>query len=293
VRLGVRRLALPIALVLGTGAACTANPRNASGDGGSGIGSDSGSGSGEGSDSGSGSGSGNVGTTYVYAHSASTLYRVDPDTLAITEIGAFGWPISFLPDQMTDLAIDSTGKLMGVSFTSVYEVDPMTAKTTRLSSNLRESFNGLSFVPASAVGGSGDDVLVGTRNSDGVVFQIDPTTGATTQVGNMGGAYVSSGDLVAVDNFGTVQTVPGGAATTGGDVLVRLAPSTFAATPIGTGTGFSNIWGVAYWKNKVYGFANGGEFVLIDPSTGSATLVTNNGVAWWGAAVTTIAPTIL
>jgi hypothetical protein len=105
----------------------------------------------------------------------------------------------------------------------------------------------------------------------------------------MGGMYVSSGDIVAVDSFGTVQTVPGGSS---GDVLVRLADGTFAATPIGTGTGFTDIWGLAYWKNKVYGFTNSGEFVLVDPSTGSATLVTNNGVAWWGAAVTTVAPVI-
>jgi hypothetical protein len=189
---------------------------------------------------------------------------------------------------MTDLAIDSTGLMIGVSFTTVYQIDPTTAKTTVLSANLGESFNALSFVPASAVGSSGADVLVGARNTDGVVFEIDPMTGATTQIGNMGGSYVSSGDLVAVDGFGMMQTVPGSSS----DQLVQLAPGTFAATPIGTGTGFSDIWGLAFWKGKVYGFTNTGQFVLIDPTTGDATLVTNNGVQWWGAAVTTVAPVI-
>lgn len=225
---------------------------------------------------------------YVYAHTWSALYRVDPETLAITLIGNFGWPASVVVDSMTDIAIDKQGRMIGVSFNSVYTVDPLTAKATLLSNALGGTFNGLSFVPASAVGGTGDDVLVGTRNSDGMVFRIDPATGVTTPVGDMGTGYMSSGDLVAVDGFGTVQTTPGASS----DVLVELAPQTFAATPIGSGTGFTQIWGVAYWKQQIFGFTNNGEFITIDPHTGIGTLVQGNGPMWWGAAVTTVAPII-
>jgi hypothetical protein len=138
------------------------------------------------------------------------------------------------------------------------------------------------------LGLTGDDVLVGTQNSDGKVFRIDPMTGSATEVGNMG-SYTSSGDLVAVAGFGTMQTVLG----SGSDKLARLAQQTFTATPIGAGTGYSEIWGIAYWKNKIYGFTNGGQFVLIDPSSGNAMMVTQTpGIAWWGAAVTTIAPVL-
>jgi hypothetical protein len=190
---------------------------------------------------------------------------------------------------MTDIAIDKTGDMIGVSFTSVYRVDPATAKTTLLTSNLQGMFNGLSFVPASALGETGDDVLVGTRNSDGKVFRVDPNTGATTQIGDMGGSFVSSGDLVAVNGFGTVQTVTGASH----DKLARLAPQTFTASTIGASdTGYGEIWGLAYWGNKVFGFTNGGAFITIDPATGVATLVTQNGLQWWGAAVTTLAPVI-
>jgi hypothetical protein len=234
---------------------------------------------------GSGSGSGDGGTVYVYAHTATALFRVDPDTLAITQIGPFVWPSG--TDTMTDIAIDKTGQMIGVSFTSVYRVDPTNAQTTLLTSSLAGSFNGLSFVPATQLGQTGDDVLVGTRNTDGMVFRVDPMSGATTPVGNMG-AFTSSGDLVAVEGFGTVQTVTG----TTNDRLARLAPQTFAATPIGTDTGFGQIWGVAFWKNKIYGFTNGGAFILIDPTTGVATLVSNTGMSWYGAAVTTLAPVI-
>lgn len=226
------------------------------------------------------------GQTYVYAHTSDALYRVDPDTLAITKVGAFGW--SSGSDQMTDIAIDKTGMMIGTSFTAVYRIDPTSAKAQQLSSALDQSFNGLSFIPAAQIGQTGDDVLVATRNEDGAVFRIDPTNGQTTQIGNMGGGLVSSGDLVAVANFGTVQTVIGSSS----DQLVKLAPNTFTATKTPMETGFSQIWGVAFWKNKIFGFTQGGDFILIDPTSGKGTLQQSGGPAWWGAAVTTLAPII-
>ncbi len=225
--------------------------------------------------------------TFVYAHTATELFRVDPDTFAITKIGPFQWSAG--DDQMTDIAIDKTGQIIGVSFNAVYRVDPGTAAATQLSASLDGLFNGLSFVPASTIGQTGDDVLVGTRASDGMVFRVDPMTGATTAIGNMGGAYMSSGDLVAVAGFGTVQTVPGDSS----DVLVTLAPTTFAATPAAMPTGYTDIWGVAFWKDKVFGFTNSGQFITIDPMTGVGTLISSSANAWWGAAVTTTAPVIL
>jgi hypothetical protein len=255
--------------------------------GGSGSGSGSGSG---GNGGGSGSGDGTI--VYVYAHSSSALYKVDPDTLAITKIGDFGWG-SVGSDVMTDIAIDKNGVMIGVSYDRVYKVDTNNAQTTMLSGNLGGTFNGLSFVPATQIGGvntSTDDVLVGTRNSDGKVFRIDPMTGAATQTGDKG-SYVSCGDLVAVDGFGTMQTLSNGFGS-GGDSLARLAQTSFSAAPVGGGTGFQSIWGVAFWKNKVYGFTNYGEFLIIDPMTGAAMLVEQTDVNWWGAAVTTIAPVV-
>lgn len=236
---------------------------------------------------GGGSGSNTPEVTYVYAHTSSTLYKVDPDTLAITRVGDFGW--SNGSDSMTDIAIDKAGVMIGVSYTAVYRVNATTAAATRLSTGLDGTFNGLSFVPAAMLGQTGEDVLVGTRNSDGLVFRIDPMTGSALQIGDMG-TFSSSGDLVAVTNFGTVQTADNGFSN---DRLVRLAPQTFAASAVGTDIGYADIWGVAFWKNKIFGFTNSGQFVTIDPNTGAGTLVQSNGPAWWGAAVTTSAPVIL
>ena len=92
------------------------------------------------------------------------------------------------------------------------------------------------------------------------------------------------------EGLGTLQTIDNGV---GNDRLAMLAPNTFTAQMIGSDTGFADIWGVAFWKDKVFGFTQSGQFITIDPTTGVGTLVQGNGPAWWGAAVTTLAPTIL
>src|SRR5690242_19919341 len=92
-------------------------------------------------------GGGDGGMAAVYAHSDSELYSIDPDTLKVTLVGPFQWPD--LSDQMTDIAIDKNGLMIGISYDKVYSVDVMTAKCTYLAP-LDRSFNGLSFVPATA-----------------------------------------------------------------------------------------------------------------------------------------------
>ena len=223
----------------------------------------------------------------VYAHSPDRLYRVDPETFVVTEVGPFVWPSDIVFDQMTDIAIDKSGVMIGVSFTRVFRVDPATATATFLAPLARQ-FNGLSFITPEAAGEA--EILIGA-SSDGSVWKIDPQTGATTQVGEYGGGYTSSGDIVSVDGFGTVATVKGGGGTNG-DWLAKLDPTTFAATPIGGGTGFSDIWGLGFWKGKVFGFSDASKVLLIDPANGTATELSTSSFAWWGAGVTTSAPII-
>jgi hypothetical protein len=225
----------------------------------------------------------------VFAHTATELFRVDPTTFNVTLVAPFSGDAA--GDSMTDIAIDSDGNMVGISYTTVYRIDSQTAVTQRAGTgSLPQMFNGLSFVPSIlAFGLEGPDVLIGSRNADGKIFQIDPATGQQTQIGDMGPGWQSSGDIVAVRDFGIVATTGG---TLGPDTLVRLAPSTFAATAIGTNTGWADLWGVGFWRGKVFGFAEGGAFVTVDTTTGQATLVENSGRAWWGAAVTTAAPVI-
>ena len=225
----------------------------------------------------------------VFAHTATELFRVDPATFAVTRVAPFTGDAA--GDSMTDIAIDSDGQMIGISYTRVYRIDAQTAVTERAGTGtLPQMFNGLSFVPSLlAFGVDGPDILIGSRNTDGKIFQVDPQTGGVTEIGDMGAGYTSSGDIVAVRDFGIVATT---GAAIGPDTLVRLAPTTFAATPIGSSTGWDDLWGIGFWKGQVFGFAASGAFVLIDTTTGAGTLVEDSGRAWWGAAVTTAAPVI-
>ncbi|MCA9671438.1 MAG: hypothetical protein KC503_37835 [Myxococcales bacterium] len=227
---------------------------------------------------------GPIGTEVVYAHSASELFEVNPDTLQVRSIGLFKWP-TLIPDQMTDIAIDRKGKMIGISFDRVYRVDPKTAACTELG-QLDRQFNGLSFV-ASAANDSAE-VLVASAQ-DGSLYRVNPDTGQSVIIGNYGGGLGSSGDIVSVRNFGTVATVTRPGSVT--DWLANINPDTGVATLIGD-TGVSDIWGLGFWKNKVYGFTEGRQFVLIDTTTGAATPSGTSQAPWWGAGVTTVAPVV-
>ena len=153
------------------------------------------------------------------------------------------------------------------------------------------------------------EILV-AANNDGDVFSIDPTTGDATSIGTYGfdpatGKKIgSSGDIVAVYGAGIYATVTVG--VTGADrdkpdFLAKIDPSNnWNAAPRPNDTGLDRIFGLAFWKGKVYGFVDvpdvgagrTGKFVSLDPNTGAAIELKNGGEAWFGAGVTTIAPIV-
>lgn len=235
----------------------------------------------------------------VFAHSGTTLYRIDITTLATTRIGDF---TNLGTQTMLDLAVDRDERMIGVTRDKIFEIDQTTAAATFLADfgGVR-GFSSLSFVPADPANPDGPEVLI-SANDQGVVYRIDiaGATATAVSVGSYGtqGATVigSSGDIVSVRGFGTVATVNVG---TGPDFLARLDPANgWRATVIGTGTGFDNIFGLGFWEGKLYGFvddgftAGTGAIVDIDPQTGAATLVRAGDIRWFGAGVTTEAPLI-
>lgn len=223
------------------------------------------------------------GESRVFAHTADQLFAVDPQTLSVTRLGVFKWP--GLSDAMTDIAVNRAGQITGISFSRVYRVDPATLVCTELAV-LTHPFVGLSYVNTAQEGG--DEVLLATA-STGEVFRVDPTSGTATPLGALGDGLGSSGDVVSVKHFGTLATVT--VQGSANDWLARVDPLTGRATLIGD-TGFARIWGLGFWKDQVYGFTDAAQFVLLDPVSGRASLVSAGGGAWWGAGVTTSAPVI-
>jgi hypothetical protein len=226
----------------------------------------------------------------VYAHSGSDLFSVDPETLKFSRVGPFLIPgatpsaqAKYLND-VTDIAIDRDGRIVGTTFDRLLEIDGKTAECKPIATlPVGRSFNGLSWIRTDA----GEERLLATT-LDGGVFRIDPATGITTTVGQLGAGLRSSGDLVSVASYGTLVTVSGPA----GDRLARVDPATGAATIIGE-TGFQKIWGLGFWGDRVFGFTNTGQFILVDPKTGAGKLVEEMpAYPFWGAGVTTSVPVI-
>ncbi|MBK8694733.1 MAG: hypothetical protein IPN17_21250 [Deltaproteobacteria bacterium] len=223
----------------------------------------------------------------VYAHTADSLYAIDPRSFTVTRVGDFIWPDG--PSQMTDLAINATGEAWGITFTSLYRVDLATARCTFVAPFAGAQFNGLSFIPGGEL--EPGEVLV-AANRNGAYVRVDPATGAIRQLGLYGADTGSSGDLVSVAGGGTFATIVDldvGFGEEPVEYLARIDPTNGRATRIGP-TGVTRTWGVGYWRSRVYGFTEGGAVVTLDITTGRATEVARNNVAWWGAAVTTIAP---
>ena len=232
----------------------------------------------------------------VYAHSGSKLYQINVQTLAPVEIGSM---TGLGTQSLTDLAIDKNDRMIGITLDKLYEVNATSGAATLISdlSASAQGFTSLSFVPMNLNDPSSTDILV-SANSVGEVFSIDAAAGTATKLGAYGtvaaGRVGSSGDLIAVRGLGIYATVNIGTDPTAQDYLARIDPATWTATPLGTGTGFNDIFGLGYWQGTIYGFVatsqTAGKMITIDPNTGKGTEVLNGAIRWFGAGVATDAP---
>ena len=227
----------------------------------------------------------------VYAHSASTLFSFDPRTNTVTRIGDFAVAGAFITPDMTDLAVDHSGHVYTCSYDAIYSVNATTAAATQLvslSGLASGNFNGLTFIPVGVLD-STQEVLVGAT-SNGEFYRVDLSSGAVTMIGQYSDGYGSSGDIVSVGGAGTFATVTRGDLDT--NLLVRVDVTNGHVTPIGTGIGFVNIYGLGYWRNRLYGFDNSGNLIDINIDTGVGTLIssTTGADSYYGAGVTTSAP---
>ncbi len=236
------------------------------------------------------------GGTSIYAHSADTLYKLDPKTLELSNVGAFGNTAGGTVTDMTDIALDKDGAMFGVSFNTLYKIDYKSGvHCTRLAS-LATEFNGLTFVPAGTIDPL-KEVLVGVA-LDGGWYRVDVATGASsatvTKLGSYGSGYSSSGDSVGIIGDAVYSTVSTGFG--GSDHVVTIDPKTGKVLKDIGDTGVGGFWGVGYWGGVMYGFSSAGDLYQIDLKTAKSTKVTIKGSpsgGFWGAGVTTSAPVVI
>lgn len=267
--------------------------------------------------------------TVFYANTDTTLYQLDPDDLLkpMVKIGDFDCVgPSAATTVMTDIAVDKTGKVYGVSPSAAW---PLEIKNGSVHCEAKwplaygTHFNGLTFAPENTV--EADEVLVG-GNATGQLYRIDKGTGAATQIGTLGTDPVTglpwtvSGDMVFLANsgnpvgFATVRTCsspPSGCTTK--DTLLEidvkaLKPGTQSvaksvrgvvnrgATCSNTASpgSFGSMFGIVAYQDKVYGFSRHGDFIQIDNNVGAGCLVWSRApeIQFAGAGITTVAPVI-
>lgn len=221
-------------------------------------------------------------TAEFFGHTGTTLYRVDPVSRATTAVGNFDGCT-----YINDIAIDKRGVIYGTTGTSLWTLSGVDAHCTLVAKGTFP--NSLSFVPANVL--APDETLVGFEGADYV--RIDTTSGVKSKVGAMAGGYTSSGDVVSVINGPTYVTVKGNGC---GDCLVEVDPKTGSITKNWGDVGHVDVFGIAFWAGKVYGFANDGtlfEAAFTNGAVQATTIpVSGPALAWAGAGSTTAAPLV-
>lgn len=223
----------------------------------------------------------------VYGHSATTLYKLEPKTKAVTVIGDFK-----NCERIIDIALDEQSTIYGVSSDVLYTIDKTTATCTRLHEGHYP--NSLSFVPKGTVDPN-EEALVGYDKGDYV--RIDTKTGARTVIGKLDGGkgVESSGDIVSVKGGKTFLTVKGGSCTAS-DCLYEVDPTTGKKLHDWGSIEHKKVFGLSFWGGKVYGFDETGN--LFEVTFGSKKIVTTvipipqrpDGLSFWGAGSSTSAP---
>ncbi len=234
-------------------------------------------------------GLGDVGTleiAEVFGHSADTLYRLDPDTNAVTEVG----PFEDCQATIIDIALDADSQMYGTAFTQLYRIDRSTGKCVFIAEG--EYPTSLSFVPAGTVLPD-REALVGFVDEQ--YIRIDQATGQITPIGTLPGGLASSGDLVSVADGGTYLTVVGPGCESG-DCIVEIDPATGSIVQNYGPLPYSQVFGLAFWAGRAYGFSAAGD--LFEISFGDTNVATTdiaipgapNDLSFFGAGSTTSAP---
>lgn len=213
----------------------------------------------------------------LFAQSRSQLFVVDPETLELSLVGEFHPQIP----PINDIAVTPSDELYALSSNGLYRVNAQTAEAKLVTKVEGNDNVALTFEVHGTLLAS---------DKAGALRRIDPQTGSVTEIGKYGENLGSSGDLVAIKDGTLFGVNDVGEKALADNELMTIDPQTGQAKVVGP-IGYSLVWGLAYWRGKVYGLAKSGEFLSIDPLTGKGTLIKKFDYEFWGAAVTPLAPT--
>ncbi len=223
----------------------------------------------------------------VFGHSGRTLYRLDPETLEVTEVGDFQ---DCGTQSVVDIALDEDSNMFGVRYGALYSIDRETAQCTLIAEG--EYPDSLSFVPEGTVDAD-REALVGFVDERYV--RIDTEDGSISDIATLADGLRSSGDVVSVKGGGTYLTVFGpGCEDT--DCIIEFNPSNGLVLQNYGTLPYDQVFGLAFWAGKAYGFSRDGDVFEVefvgDSVTTTPIQVPGGGVEFFGAGSTTSAPPV-
>ena len=108
-------------------------------------------------------------------------------------------------------------------------------------------------------------------------------------IGHLPEGLVSSGDIVSIEDGPTWLTVRG-TGCEDQDCLVELDPATGTITAAYGRLGYDEVFGLAAWDGRAYGFSRSGTIFEVQVPGPIILLVEDNGPQWFGAGSSTVAP---
>jgi Ca2+-binding RTX toxin-like protein len=177
------------------------------------------------------------------------LIAIDSQTLASRLIG-------MTSAVMTDLAFSSDGTLYGISFDSLYVIDPNTGATTLVGSL------GISGANALEIDEAGN--AFAASNANGMLYSVNLATGSAVGIGTYSDSLRSAGDLAF---YGDTLFL-----TASNGSILQLDPETGALVSniTVTGSGQSGpLFGLEKQGAMLYGFSGSGVYA-VDPDTWEA-----------------------
>ncbi|WP_353621251.1 cadherin domain-containing protein [Labrenzia sp. R4_1] len=203
-------------------------------------------------------------TSFYYSDDDGEIHLISSDGSDVV-IGSTG------VGAMTDIALDNSGNLYGITFNKLYSIDPDTGEATKISSSrFGTSMNALEFGP---------DGTLYAADSSGKLYTVDVNDGSLTKIGKM--EYGSAGDLAFSGEKLYLSASNG--------KIVEIDPDSGATIDVVATLPVSNAFGlVGDEGGQLYAFTNGGRVYQIDPETGTVSIpdayVMND--SGWGATET-------
>lgn len=203
----------------------------------------------------------------IYLNEPDALWAWYPEDDELIPIGTFSIAqMEGMTDGMTDIAISQSGKMIGCTAGALYAINPETAETFWIT----DFPEGVGFVGLTFIDG---DILIG--GSVGL-NEIDPRSGAVVGVLDSTARFVTSGDVVGLPDGNLYWVIT----HNGSDELVTYNPETRRVEST-TSTGTTEMYGIGYADETLYGFTNRGESLPLLGETDARTYL--GAKQWWGA----------